>query len=198
MQNYRQRKLSELPKQLNSRINSETYRAAEDTFLLADVLEKQTYDTAIEVGVGEGFVTVVLARKCKDVVGTDIDVNAIAKTRDRLVREGLADRVSLILCSGASPLHGEFDTCIFNPPYLPSDLEDITVAGGKEGIETTKKWFEQCIKLLRPGGSMIFVISSLSNMDSLLEHVRKRGFVATFLARKRFFFEEIVIVMAKR
>jgi len=198
LQNYRQTKLSGLPTQLNSRINSETYRAAEDTFLLADVLEKQTYDTAIEIGVGEGFVTVVLARKCKNVVGTDINVDAIAKTRDRLVRECLGDRVNLILSNGASPLHGKFDVCTFNPPYLCSDLEDITLAGGREGIETTKEWFEQCIQLLKPAGSIIFVASSLSNTDDLLEHIRKRGFVSTVLARKNFFFEEIVVIQAKR
>ena len=183
---------------LSKRINSETYRAAEDTFLLADMLEKQNYDNAVEIGVGEGFVTAVLARRCKNVVGTDIDINAIAKTRERLVREGLADRVSLILCDSISPLQGKFDLCAFNPPYLPSDMDDVTIAGGKEGIETTKKWFDQCVQMLKPDGSIMFVASSLSNVDSLLKHVREKGFNAAILARRRFFFEEIVVIQARR
>ena len=198
MQSYRQSKHSELLKQLTKRIDSETYRAAEDTFLLADMLEKQDYDNAVEIGVGEGFVTVLLARKCKNVVGTDLDINAIAKTKERLVREDLADKVSLILCDSISPLQGKFDLCAFNPPYLPSDMDDVTIAGGKEGIETTKKWFDQCVQMLKPDGSIMFVASSLSNVDSLLKHVREKGFNAAILARKRFFFEEIVVIQARR
>jgi release factor glutamine methyltransferase len=198
LQSYRQRKRSRLLGQLSKRINSEIYRAAEDSFLLADALEEQQYDNAVEIGVGEGFVTAALARRCKNVVGTDIDNNAIGKTRERLVREGLADRVNLMLCDGASPLLGKFDSCVFNPPYLPSDVDDITVAGGKEGIETTTKWFDQCIRVLKSDGSIIFVASSLSNLNSLLEYVRKKGFHAIILARQNLFFEEIVVIQAKR
>lgn len=183
---------------MSKRINPETYRTAEDTALLADTLEKQKYDNAVEIGVGEGFVTAVLARRCKNVVGMDIDINAIAKTRERLVREGLVDRVSLILCDGASALHGKFDLFAFNPPYLPSDIDDATVAGGKEGIETTKKWFDQCAQMLKPDGSIMFVASSLSNVDGLLKHVRKKGFNEAILSRKKIFFEEIVVVQARR
>jgi len=183
---------------LNKRINSETYRAAEDSFLLADALEGQHYDNAVEIGVGEGFVTTALARNCKNVVGTDIDINAMKKTRERLLRGGLTEKVNLILCDGASPLFGKFDSCVFNPPYLPSDVDDIAVAGGKEGIETTTKWFDQCIQLLKPDGSIIFVASSLSNLSSLLKHVQKKGFHANILARKKFFFEEIILMQAKR
>lgn len=182
---------------MSRRISSETYRAADDSFLLADVLETQHYDDVVEIGVGEGFVTATLASNCKNVVGTDIDTNAIEKTRERLAREGLADRVSLILCDSVSPLHGKFDSCVFNPPYLPSDIDDIALAGGKEGIETTAKWFDECVELLKPDGSVIFVASSLSNLSRLLEHVKSKGFYVNILARKRFFFEEILVIQAK-
>lgn len=95
------------------------YRAAEDTFLLAEVLSKYRSRQSLEIGVGEGVVTAALAEMSGRVVATDIDIEAIRKTSERLGYTGLIDKVDLLLCDGAKPLSCEFDLCTFNPPIFP-------------------------------------------------------------------------------
>lgn len=173
-----------------------TYRSAEDTFLLADVLSRYRFGLALEIGVGEGYVTAELAKRSKRVVGTDIEIDSIRKTLRRL-REARLENVDLVVCDGAKPIRLRFDVCAFNPPYLPGDM-DITVEGGKEGIETTKEWFDKCANLLSQDGRIIFVASDLSNISRLVSYINEKGFETRTLARKKFFFEEICIVEARK
>lgn len=182
---------------MRKQVKQGTYRAAEDTFLLADVLSKYRFDRALEIGVGEGYVTAELAKRSKMVVGTDMDINAIRKTLQRL-RDARLENVDLIVCDGAKPIQLKFDVCTFNPPYLPSDMADITFAGGKEGIETTKEWFDQCTSLLNHYGRIIFVASDLSNVSRLVSYINEKGFETKILARKEFFFEEISVIEAQK
>lgn len=174
----------------------ETYKASDDTFLLADTFLKRRFGRALEIGVGEGFITTTLARQADSVVGTDINIEAIRKTRRRLVDQGLASNVDLMVCDGADAVNWKFDICVFNPPYLPSDIDDITVAGGEEGIETTKRWFDQCTRLLNDKARIFFVASNLANLDALLQHIDGRGFEANIIAKKKLFFEEIFVIQA--
>lgn len=174
-----------------------TYRAAEDTFLLADVLSRYRFGRALEIGVGEGYVTVELAKRSGRVVGTDIDIVSIRKTLQRL-RDVKLENVDLIVCDGAKAIQLMFDICALNPPYLPGDIADITFAGGKEGIETTKEWFDQCVNLLSQDGRIVFVASDLSNIRGLVSYINEKGFETKILARKKFFFEEISVIEARK
>ncbi len=114
-------------------------------------------DNAVDATVGNGNDTLFLAETVGGtgrVMGFDIQPNALAATRDRLIEAGLLDRVQLLQAS-----HGEMARRIpdawrrrlravmFNLGYLP---------GGDKGIVTlpdsTQAAVEQALELLSPGG----------------------------------------------
>lgn len=177
---------------------NQTYKTAEDTLLLADALSKHSYGKVLEIGVGEGLIATTLAGRCEKFVGTDISLEAIRKTVDRLLAARLFHKCDLLVCDGAKPLRAKFDLCAFNPPYLPSDVDDIATAGGKRGIEVTVEWFDRCAKILSENGKIVFVTSSLSEFESLLEHIAEAGLSAEVTARRKLFFEEIFVIQATK
>jgi len=52
-----------------------------------------------------------------------------------------------------------------------------------------------CIK---PGGKFLFVTSSLSNYSKLIDFCKQEGLEAKIRAKKKLFFEELIIVEAKK
>ena len=181
-------------------IQYSVYEAAEDTFLLAKQVLTQTANSALEMGVGSGLTTVALARIAEHVVGTDINLEAIRRTRERLRLEGPAAEVDLVCCSSAQPFSDScFDLVVFNPPYLPSSSnEDIAVDGGIQGIEVSLEMLDQGSRTLRKGGKILLASSSHSNYGKLMTILSDKGFSSRIITRQRMFFEEIMIVEAVR
>ena len=61
-------KLSNLQTKLK---RSEQYLPAEDTFFLADIIEKESGNMALDIGCGSGYLTNILKNSFNLVVGTD-------------------------------------------------------------------------------------------------------------------------------
>ncbi len=114
-------------------------------------------DNAVDATVGNGNDTLFLAEAVGGtgrVMGFDIQPNALAATRDRLVEAGLLDRVQLLQAS-----HGEMARRIpdawrrrlravmFNLGYLPGGDKDIVTLP-----DSTLAALEQSLELLSPGG----------------------------------------------
>ena len=72
-------KLSNLQKRL---AKSKPYQPAEDTFFLADYLENEKGDTALDIGTGSGFLAKILSNSFSLVVGTDININSLMQQFD--------------------------------------------------------------------------------------------------------------------
>ena len=51
----------------------EEYQPAEDTFFMADYVEKQKGKSALDVGTGSGYLTKLLSQNFLFVIGTDIN-----------------------------------------------------------------------------------------------------------------------------
>ena len=84
-----------------------------------------------------------------------------------------------------------------NLPYLATDeILDIATDGGKEGFEIPKKIFDSAYVNLKENGKFIFVTSSLSNYQKLIEYAQKLGLNAKILAKKKLFFEELILIEA--
>ncbi len=176
------------------------YTPAEDTFLLANEAQRYTANSALEMGVGSGYLTAELAKQAEHVIGTDINPEAIKQTRERLEIEGLERKVELVCCSAANAFSDcSFDLVVFNPPYLPSFAkEDIAIEGGMGGIEVALQMLEQGSRTLRTGGTMLFAISSQSNYGRLLSFLPAEKFNSKIIAKRKLFFEEILVVRTIR
>ena len=169
--------------------NSNTYEPAEDTFFLEDYIKNQKGQCALEIGTGSGYLTKILEKNFDFVVGTDIDFSAISRQTAK-IQNG-------ICCTGADALTKQFDFIVCNLPYLPSDgIKDRTVDGGKEGLEIPVQIIKSAKYRLKSGGKMLYLTSTLANYKKLLEQTELLGFDVKILAKKKLFFEELLVVQA--
>lgn len=167
-------------------INDE-YKPAEDTFFLADYIEKEKGTSALDVGSGSGYLTQLLCKNFSFVIGTDINFQVL-KTQTYKTN-------NLICCNGADAINYKFDLIICNLPYLATEeIIDIATDGGKEGFQIPKQIFDSVFDKIKSQGKFLFVTSSLSNYQKLIDYAQKFGLDSKIIAKKKLFFEELILV----
>ena len=165
------------------------YSPSEDTFFLADYLEKEIGKTALDVGSGSGYLTKLLTQNFSFVLGTDINFSVL---KDQTYKTE-----NIICCSGADALNYSFDLIVCNLPYLATtEILDIATDGGLEGFEIPKKIFDSVSDNIKENGKFVFVTSSLSNYQKLIDYAQNLGFKTRIMAKKKLFFEELILVEA--
>ena len=170
---------------------ADTYIPAEDTFFLADHIKEERGQAALEIGTGSGYLAKILEKNFELVIATDIDYFALQGQDD-----GIKNR---ICCTGADALGAKFDLIVCNLPYLPTEkIVDRTTDGGPEGLEIPLQIIQSASTRLKPNGKMLYLTSSLANYEKLVEKIGSLGFEAKILAKKKLFFEELIIVHARR
>jgi len=175
------------------------YSPEEDTFLLSRIIQKYAVNNALEIGTGSGLLALELEVNNRFVVGVDIDFNVLNELRISIAKKKIGSRINLICCDSASPFRGGvFDLVVFNPPYLPSKkVNDTLIDGGPSGVEISKVWFKDASRILRKDGRIVFLSSSISDVNGLFDYSRKLGFNINVLKSKRLFFEELLAIEAR-
>ena len=182
----------------------QVYEPAEDSFLLAEHLELNRGDEGLVIGTGTGLITVCAARKVAWVVATDVNPYAIKCASKNLITNRTFN-VELREGNLFEPVMGEkFDLILFNTPYLPTHEdeeldEDINTAwnGGSDGRKIIDNFLDALCDHIREGGRVQLVQSSLSGVEKTIERLEEMGFQAKVTARKKCFFEEIVVITGK-
>jgi len=172
-------------------LKNEEYPPSEDTFFLVDNIENETGDFALDIGSGSGYLTKLLSENFSFVVGTDINY--------KVLKHQTYKTKNLVCCSGSDALSIKFDLIVCNLPYLATDkILDIATDGGAEGLEIPLKMIKSAIPCLNTAGKFLFVTSSLSNYQALIDATKKEGLAAKIIAKKKLFFEELILVEAKK
>ena len=175
----------------NKLSNNEQYDPVEDTFFLDDHIKNEKGNSALDIGSGSGYLTKTLEKSFSLVVGTDINFPVLQKQTYRTK--------NIICCSGADALNYKFDLVICNLPYLATDeILDIATDGGPEGLEIPQKIIKSAIPCVKKGGKFLFVTSSLSNYNGLIDSVKSEGLDAKIVSKKKLFFEELILVEARK
>jgi len=181
-------KLSKLQNKLSQ---SESYTPAEDTFFFAEYLKDEAGQSALDIGTGSGYLAKILSSKFSHVVATDISFSTLRDQKPKLD--------NCICCDAAEPILGKFDLIVCNLPYLPSEeITDITIDGGKDGFEIPQKIFKSALNCLKDNGKFLFLTSSLANFKKLIEFTQRLGFDVNVVGRKKLFYEELILVKAKK
>ena len=177
---------------------NEVYQPSEDTFLLMNVIDEAPYvRKALEVGSGSGVISVTLAHKADYVVATDIDLNACYATLERLRKHNRRANTDVVCCDLLSAFreNSDFELIVFNPPYLPDEcLNDVSIFGDKHGVETSLEFLSQAHHVLSHSGSILLVVSSISDLEKLWAAASKLGLEYRTLKSVKLFFEEIRVV----
>ena len=170
---------------------TEPYPPSEDTFFLADYIKNEKGESALDVGTGSGYLAALLEKSFSLVVGTDLSFNVLKKHEYFTANN--------VCCNGADALNQQFDLVICNMPYLNTDeVSDVRTDGGKDGLEIPIKIIESAKSRIKPGGKFIYVTSSLSDFKKLISYTELEGFNVNILAKKKLFFEELILVKAVR
>ena len=181
-------KLSNLQKKLD---NSKQYLPAEDTFFLADNIDNESGNLALDIGCGSGYLTNILKDSFNLVVGTDISYGTL---RDQNYK---VDNV--ICCNSADALRINFDLIICNLPSLATEeIIDVATDGGKDGLELPMEIISSALNQISKDGKFIFVTSSLSDYMGLIDFVTTKKFTAEIISKKKLFFEELILVKVER
>ena len=167
------------------------YVPAEDSIFLADYIENQKGRSALDIGTGSGILAKVLSKNFDLVVATDINIFALKKAHE------IAD--NCICCNAADALQTSFDLIVCNLPYLPSEeLLDPTVDGLHEGVKIPSMIIKSASQRIGKKGKMIFLSSSLANYAILIKLCESLGFDAKVVAKKKLFYEELILVECVR
>ncbi|WP_066258290.1 class I SAM-dependent methyltransferase [Neobacillus drentensis] len=140
-------------------------------------------DIVVDATVGNGCDTVFLAGLVGEsghVFGFDIQEEAIAASKDRLIKQNLSERVTLFQ-SGHEHLfkliphicHGKVTGAIFNLGYLPGSDKTIVTKP-----ETTIAAIHQLLEIMTSEGIIVLVIyhghkGGAEERDSLLSYCRQ-------------------------
>lgn len=171
--------------------SADSYAPAEDTFFLADHIKNEKGQSALEIGTGSGYLAKILEKNFDVVIATDIDYITL-HTQDDKIKNG-------ICCTGADALGVSFDLIVCNLPYLPTDqIIDRTTDGGPEGLQVPRSIIKSASSCLKPQGKLVYLTSSLANYEKLIHETESLGFTARIVAKKKMFFEELIIVQATK
>ena len=169
-------------------LKNDEYPPSEDTFFIANNIENEKGNYALDVGSGSGYLTKLLCKNFSFVVGTDVNCEVLQHQTSYKTK-------NLICCNGCDALKIKFDFIVCNLPYLATDeIIDIATDGGAEGFEIPKKIFDSVVCNMAENGKFIFVTSTLSNCQKLIDYAEKLGLKTRILAKKKLFFEELILV----
>jgi len=168
---------------------SEPYPPSEDTFFLADYIKNEKGECALDIGTGSGYLAALLEKSFSLVVATDLIFNVLKKHEYFTANN--------VCCNGADAINQQFDLVICNMPYLKTDdVSDVRTDGGKDGLEIPIKIIDSAKSRIKLGGKFVYVTSSLSDFKKLISYTKLEGFDVSILAKKKLFFEELILVKA--
>jgi release factor glutamine methyltransferase len=181
----------------------EVYEPAEDSFLFADNLSVRDGSIVVDIGTGCGILGIIAAEKAAKVLALDVNPYAVQCAKENAKTNGVADKMFFVQGDMFTPMkvRGEFDSILFNAPYLPSEgnegdsWTERAWAGGVSGRDLIDNFISEAPKYLKLGGEILLMQSSLSNVEETLHGFANIGLKADVVAKQNLpFFETVVLV----
>jgi len=164
-----------------------TYLSSDDSALLRGVLTRYSGEACLEIGSGNGGGLIALTNSFRLTVGTDLQRPSDVG--------GIGDNANFVLADAASCFReGSFDLVAFNPPYLPSEgITDRTVDGGSGGEAITLRFLSDAMRVSKPRGKLLVLLSSENPLEPIELTCREKGFSMRLLTSKRLFYETLSV-----
>jgi HemK-related putative methylase len=153
---------------------------------------------ALDVGTGSGIGAIFAARRGYDVVGVDINPQAVRCARINVLLNNLEGRVEILQGDLFVPVAGrQFDLVLFNPPFYrgaPADARDQAW----RGTDVIERFAAGLDRVLRPAGESRIVLSTDGEWHAMLAALDGAGFDTRPVASKDFGNEVITVYAARR
>ena len=176
---------------------SNVYEPSEDSFLLAENVKVKENASVLDLGTGSGIQGINAAMQgAGKVVSTDINETALLNAKKNAEELGF-DKVfefrkgNLFDCLKKEE---RFDVIVFNPPYVISEEKKYAdLDGGIKGREILDEFLKGFAAHLEKEGKCFFLQSSLNGEEESTELLEDQGFETKVVARKKLFFEELLV-----
>ncbi len=179
------------------------YEPQEDSYMLSEQVKKFANGFVLDIGTGSGIqVSAALeSKRVKKVIGIDISKEAVEYCTKKFGFSKKAEFfVSDLFAQKKFSAKIFFDTIIFNPPYLPSELKlrDLTTEGGKKGYETIERFLNEVNNFLKPDGIILLLFSSFTKKEMIDKIIRDNLLEFELLDTKHIFFEDLYVYKIKK
>jgi release factor glutamine methyltransferase len=174
----------------------EIYQPEEDSYLLSKYAKQliKPKDKVLDMGCGSGIQSETALNNKADVIGIDINPNAVKHCKTSKYTKKAKFFVS-DLFNKFNNSKNKFDIILFNPPYLPdeNDPEEIKAytTGGKHGWEIIEKFITNADTHLKNEGMILMVFSNLTIKKKVDEILINHLFEYQLLEEKSIFFEKL-------
>lgn len=177
------------------------YEPREDSFLLSDNALDYTEQgfRVLEVGTGTGLLSLIVADKAKEVVGVDLNPQAVELSKRNADLNEIKN-VEFKKSDLFENVNGIFDLIIFNPPYLPSSEDGSRLpgreqwSGGEDGREIIRRFSSEARGYLKDTGKILVVVSSLTGLDEVKELFKDRGYTVETVNEKKLSWETLYLL----
>lgn len=183
-------------------IPKDVYYPSDDTYLLLNTLEKELknkkFKSSLEIGTGNGLLSLSIYDQVTDLTLVDININVIHHIIGIKKKYNL-NKINIIQSNLFEKISKKYDLIIFNPPYVPSEsFDDLTTDGGKEGSEIIFKFLNKLYDFLEDNGVCYLLISSLNNKNKIFKKIKENNLEYKILNSKRIFFEDLITLKIKK
>jgi len=124
--------------------------------VIKNIPDKSASITFVEVGVGSGIISIILAKIYKNAkfIAVDISSKALAVAKINIVNSGLESRIQLRLGSLLDEVSENIDYLVSNPPYIANNTKlDLNLSyepqnalfGGNIGDEIINKLLDEVL-----------------------------------------------------
>jgi len=184
----------EILSDLEIEVYDSVYVPSHDTFLLIELLELNGNERVLEIGCGSGFVSLHCASKGCRTTAVDISKKAVENTLSNASKNDL--EIEVKTSDMFSGLSDRWDVIIFNPPYLPEEMDlppDVRWDGGKSGDETILYFLSEAYNYLKNGGEIYMIYSDRAPLEKINNKIDERYVVLKKIS-ETFSFETIYAV----
>jgi release factor glutamine methyltransferase len=152
---------------------------------------------ALDLGTGSGIGAIFAARRGYDVIGVDINPEAVRCARINVLLNNLGGRVEIRSGDLFTPVAGEqFDLVLFNPPFYRGTPVDRMDQAWR-ATDVIERFATGLSQVLRPTGEALVVLSTDGEWRAMLEALDAHGFQPRPIA-SRDFGNEVVTVYSGR
>jgi len=196
---------------LKQKVSKEVYSPAEDSWLLEKCILKENLEgkKCLDLGTGSGIQSIAMLKAgAEEVLAVDINSFALKEAEKNIkdfIKENKKSKtqfpghlLGLQKSDLFSTIKTKFDFIAFNPPYVSSDeVKWVDLDGGKNGRIVIDKFLSQVKNHLNKNGIVLLLVSSLNKPNEIKKKFKELGFSVKVVGRKRFFFEELLVLRLK-
>ena len=148
------------------------YRFSVDAPLLADFIRTRAGDEALELGAGNGIISILLSVKpFKRVTAVEIQAGLADLAERNVALNGLGERIEIVRADLRAYEPGRrFDLVFSNPPYIPKSTGFLSRSNEKSAAKhelhgDIRDFLEKTAAWLNPGGRACFIYPEKRRAD---------------------------------